>query len=96
MILGTAEHEVGACLADLCAVHHEPEMGGFQMFPAGFQTMVHRLLQTNPMTVKTLLDTVLHFLTELMHVVSPLISTSTSVRLVMLGVLLSCFRRFFG
>lgn len=44
MQVGAAQHEIGAGLANLRAVQHEPKMPWLEMFSAGFQTMVHRHL----------------------------------------------------
>ncbi|WP_186289692.1 hypothetical protein [Methylomonas koyamae] len=39
--------EICQSLADLGAVQHQSQMFGFDMFPARFQAMVHRSVQTN-------------------------------------------------
>lgn len=39
--------KIGRSLADLGTVQHQAQMFGFDVLTAGFQTMVHRGLQTN-------------------------------------------------
>jgi hypothetical protein len=63
MMAGTAQHEIGGGLTDLGAVHHEAEMGGFDMLAACFQAMVHGLLQAHTVAAVAGLDTRLHILT---------------------------------
>jgi hypothetical protein len=55
-----AQHKVGAGLADFSAVDHQAKVGRFGVPPAGFQTMVHRLAQTDAVAGQAIVDTLLH------------------------------------
>lgn len=56
----TAELEIGRCLADLGAVHHETEMFCFNVLPASLEAMVHGGLQADLVAMSTSLYTGLH------------------------------------
>jgi len=55
-----AQHEVGARLADLRAVHHQAEVSWLGVLAAHFQTMTHRLMQAHAMTIRAVLNALLH------------------------------------
>jgi hypothetical protein len=66
-----AQHEIGAGLADLSAVHHQTEMGRLNVLTARFQTMRRRHLQTGFVAVETIFDALLHLAVHLLHWFSP-------------------------
>jgi hypothetical protein len=57
----TAQHEIGRGLADLGAVHHQPEMAGLDVFAPRLQAMVHRFMQASLMTPIACVNTRLNF-----------------------------------
>ncbi|HTJ54879.1 MAG TPA: hypothetical protein VL380_05635, partial [Nitrosospira sp.] len=57
----TAQHEIGRGLADLGAVHHQPEMVGLDVLATRLQAMVHRFMQTGLMASITCVYARLHF-----------------------------------
>jgi hypothetical protein len=50
------QHEMGRSPAYFGTGHHEPEMGGLDMFPAGFETMIHGGGETGSVAGETGLD----------------------------------------
>jgi hypothetical protein len=62
VIVGITQHEIGGRLTNLGAIHHEPEMGGLDVFAACFQTVIHGGLQAHTVTVIAGIDTGLHVL----------------------------------
>jgi hypothetical protein len=67
MQIGATEHEIRTGLANLGAVHHEPEMLGFDMFATGLQAMVHRRLVADVMAAQAEPDALLDFRIHVMH-----------------------------
>lgn len=64
---GVAQHEVGARLTDFGAIKQHPDMGRLRMVAAHFKTMTHSL-ETDAVTVQTVVNTLLHFLTLVIRV----------------------------
>ena len=60
MEVRATELEIGRCLADLGAVHHQTEMFCFNVFSASLKTMIHGGLQADLMAMATSLYTGLH------------------------------------
>jgi hypothetical protein len=56
-----AQHEIGARLADLRAVQHQPEVLRFHMLASGFQAVVHRRFKADVVAFETVLDALFHF-----------------------------------
>jgi len=70
---GAAQHEVGAGLADLRAVHHQAEVIRLSVLATHFQTVAHRFVQAHTMALRAVLDTLLHLLIHVfvIHFFSP-------------------------
>jgi hypothetical protein len=64
---GTAQHEVGRCLADFGTAHHHTEMFRFNVFSAGHEAVIHSRLQTNLMAIIASIYARLHRRMHAMH-----------------------------
>jgi len=60
MKMRATELKIGRCLANLGAVHHEPEVINFNMLSAGLKAVVHGSLQADLMAMATSFYTGLH------------------------------------
>ena len=60
MEVRATELEIGRCLADLGAVHHQTEVFCFNVFSASLKTMIHGGLQADLMAMATSFYTGLH------------------------------------
>jgi hypothetical protein len=67
MEIGTAQHEVGRCLADFGTAHHQAEVFRFNVFAASHQAVIHSRLQANLMALHASLDARLHGMLHAMH-----------------------------
>ena len=54
------QHEMGGGAAYFGTGHHQPEMGGLDMLPTGFQTVVHGRAETSLVASETVLDAAVH------------------------------------
>jgi hypothetical protein len=59
--VGAAKHEIGAGLADFCAIYHQAKMRRLGMLAPGLETVVHRHFQANVVTVEACFDALLQF-----------------------------------
>lgn len=67
MEVGSAEHEIGAGLANLRAIHHEPHVGGFHVLSAGLQAVIHGGFVADVVAFQAKPDALFHCGVHVMH-----------------------------
>jgi hypothetical protein len=65
--IGSAEHEVRAGLANLRAIHHQPEVRRLHVRAAHFEAVVQRRLVADVMAFQAKPDAFLHFGIHVVH-----------------------------
>ena len=71
VVLGAAQHEIGAHGADLGAVHHQAKVVRFDVRAADFQTMGGQVAQARRVARLTIVDALFHFGCRVVHKDSP-------------------------
>ena len=60
VMVGLAQHEIGADLTDLNAIHHQREVFRLDVRAAHFEAMVGKHIQTSRVAIEAILDALLH------------------------------------
>ncbi|WP_200796469.1 hypothetical protein [Paracoccus solventivorans] len=67
MKVGSDQHEIRRCLADLGAGDHEPEMLRLDMLATCLKAMVHGHAEASAVAAQAFVDAALHFRGHLVH-----------------------------
>ncbi len=60
MMRGLAQHEIGADLTDLRAIHHQLKVRRLDVFAARFEAMIGLHIKARRVAIETVLDALLH------------------------------------